>query len=159
MPYSCRDLWWSLYHLRLCVWFFWTPRTWRSDGELRSEVSCTLMGQRMSKVPQFLPQWVSFQHVSATEIEDFSGFIEGFLCIISLCIRWEMMGVYSQNGRASHQELLQFTVYIFRNGNLVLKASRYLTLKIIPPILLQKATWIKKWIWCCGFERTPVPYP
>lgn len=40
------------------------------------------MGQRMSKVPQFLPQWVSFQHVSATEIEDFSGFIEGFPCII-----------------------------------------------------------------------------
>ena len=63
-----------------------------------------------------------------------------------------MMGVYSQNGRASHQELLQFTVYIFRNGNLVLKAWRYLTLKIIPPILPQKATWIQKmdlvlWFW------------
>ena len=149
MPYSCRDLWWSLCHLRLCVWFFWTPRTWRSDGELRSEVSCTLMGQRLV--------FSMFQRRKLRMFQDYRGI--SISIIVSYCIMMYPMGVYSQNGRASHQELLQFTV-IFRNGNLVLKAWRYLTLRFSSPqYCLRRQLGFKKWIWCCGFERTPVPYP
>lgn len=130
MPYSCRDFWWSLYHLRLCVW--------------RRRASFRGLVHRLRVKGSFSAcfsdgNWGCFR------------IIEGFLLVSlyhyvsdgSIQSKWEGF-----TSRTSAIYSMHFPKWESRpEGLKVLNPEIF-----IPPILPQKATWIQKmdlvlWFW------------